>query len=112
MTEKIISIKSLKELHNIIDTERIVMVDFTATWCGPCKVIKPEIEKLSKQYDNVKICVVDIDDNPEIASQFNVQSVPMFFFFYKGKAEAPKIRGANPKALIAKMDELYNRENK
>jgi thioredoxin 1 len=107
MTEKITSSAQFDEL---IKTQYILLADFSATWCGPCQAIKPTVESISKEYsDKVKVCVIDIDDNPNIAKKYQVKSVPTFLFFYKGTA-VKKISGANPKALIAEVENLYNRE--
>ena len=63
-----------------------VLVDFFATWCGPCKILAPIIKKLSTDNPNVKIVEVDVDQAQELASQYGVMSIPTIYIFKKGKA--------------------------
>lgn len=70
----------------IINGDTPVLVDFTATWCGPCKMMKPVLEELHKRKGNsLRIIKVDIDQSPAAANAFNVQSVPTLLLFQKGK---------------------------
>ncbi len=70
----------------LINGETPVLVDFFATWCGPCKVMHPILEELKKSVgDKAVILKVDIDKNRELASQYNVASVPTLIVFRKGK---------------------------
>lgn len=62
-----------------------VLVDFFATWCGPCKMIAPVLEKLSSEYTNVKIIKVDVDQSPDIAGRYGVQSIPTLVMFKDGQ---------------------------
>ncbi|MFQ6862839.1 MAG: thioredoxin [Beduini sp.] len=62
-----------------------VLVDFFATWCGPCKMIAPVLEKLSGEYTNVKIIKVDVDQSPDIAGRYGVQSIPTLVMFKDGQ---------------------------
>lgn len=63
-----------------------VLVDFFAEWCGPCKMLTPTLEKLSKEYEGrVKIVKVDVDDNMELARKFNIESIPNLILFKDGK---------------------------
>lgn len=71
----------------------LVLVDFFAEWCGPCKMMAPIIEEIIKKNkdENVKIGKLNIDENQEIASQYNVMSIPTFIVFKNGKAVAQKV---------------------
>ena len=62
-----------------------VLVDFWASWCGPCKMIAPVLEKLSAEYDNVKFCKVNVDEEPALAIKFKVESIPTLLLFEDGK---------------------------
>ena len=71
---------------DIIGGEKPVLVDFTAEWCGPCKLMKPVLQELhEKSGDKLRILKIDIDRNPSVASSFQVQSVPTLILFQNGK---------------------------
>jgi thioredoxin 1 len=80
--------------------EGLVVVDFWATWCGPCRMIAPVLDQLAKDFDGkVKIAKVDVDANQKSAMRFNVRSIPMLLFFKGGKV-VDQIVGAQPKTNI------------
>ena len=73
----------------VLDNPRPVVVDFWATWCGPCKMVAPELEKLAAKYEGaVDVVKVDVDANPGLSQAFGIMSIPTIAFFQKG--EAPK----------------------
>ncbi|MBN3583210.1 thioredoxin [Algoriphagus aestuarii] len=75
-----------KSFQQLIEGDQPVLVDFTATWCGPCKMMHPILEDTSKQMgDKLKIVKVDVDKNPLAASKFQVRGVPTLILFQKGK---------------------------
>lgn len=75
-----------KTFQELIEGETPVLVDFFATWCGPCKMMQPVLEDASRQLgDKVKIVKVDVDRNPLAASKFQVRGVPTLILFHKGK---------------------------
>ena len=79
-----------------------VLVDFTATWCGPCKQLAPIVEEIAKDYaaKGVKVGKVDVDENQDLAAQYGVMSVPTLFFF-KGGQVKDQYKGLLPKAKLA-----------
>jgi len=78
----------------------LTVVDFWATWCGPCRTIAPILDQLAKEYEGkVKITKLDVDQNIRTASRFNVRSIPMLLFFKGGKV-VDQIIGAVPKTQI------------
>ena len=77
-----------------------LVVDFWATWCGPCRMVAPIIEELSKEYDGkVVIGKCDVEDNDDIAAEFGIRNIPTILFFKNGEV-VDKIIGAQPKAKI------------
>ncbi len=97
-----------KSFHDLIQTSAIpVLVDFWATWCGPCKMVSPALEKIAKEFKGkLRVIKINIDNKPDIAAQYQVQSIPTIMMFYKG---APKLRlvGALPYESI-KQEVLKN----
>lgn len=81
-------IKELKEenFSEFISSNNIVLIDFSATWCGPCKVQGKILEDIAAKYgDKIAIAKVDVDENPRIAEEFHIYAVPSLVFFVKGK---------------------------
>ena len=88
-----------------VKSEKPVFIDFYADWCGPCKMVSPIVDELAEKRDDVKICKVNVDDAPEVAAMFGVQSIPTLVVMKDGKVAGAKM-GAMPKAqLVAFIDE-------
>ena len=86
-----------------IEYSKLTVVDFTASWCGPCKMMSPVFEALSKEMTNVKFLKLDVDENQEIASKYNVLGVPTFLVFNKGKEVARIVGGISKDQLKSKI---------
>ncbi|KAL0605847.1 Thioredoxin [Plecturocebus cupreus] len=85
--------------------DKLVVVDFSATWCGPCKMIKPFFHSLSEKYSNVVFLEVDVDDCQDVASECEVKCMPTFQFFKKGQ-KVGEFSGANKEKLESTINEL------
>jgi len=80
--------------------EGLAVVDFWATWCGPCRMIAPILDQLAAEYDGqVKVTKLDVDSNIKTATRFNVRSIPMLLFFKGGKV-VDQLIGAHPRQAI------------
>ena len=86
----------------VINSDVPVIVDFWATWCGPCRMIAPILEEISEETINVKICKVDVDDQPELAAEYGIQSIPTLIVFKNGEP-VNKAIGVRPKDDILKL---------
>ncbi|XP_064414446.1 thioredoxin-like [Latimeria chalumnae] len=84
---------------------KLVVVDFFAEWCGPCKMIAPKIEEFAKIYTNVVFLKVDIDEAEDLAQLYEIKSIPTFFFFKNGE-KIDSMNGANESKLLSKIDLL------
>jgi len=75
----------------VLGSDKPVVVDFWAVWCGPCRMVAPEMEKLAAKYgDNVQVVKVDVDANPVLSQAFNIMSIPTIAFFRPGTDPAGK----------------------
>ena len=75
----------------VLGSDKPVVVDFWATWCGPCRMVAPEMEKLAAKYgDNIQVVKVDVDANPVLSQAFNIMSIPTIAFFRPGSDSAGK----------------------
>ena len=87
----------------VLDADTPVLVDFFATWCGPCKMMAPVIDEIAaEKAGQVAVYKIDIDENPDIAQRYGVMSIPTFISFKNGEVAAQSL-GAQPKANIEAM---------
>ncbi|MBI5196945.1 MAG: thioredoxin [Nitrospirae bacterium] len=107
MSENITNVNAESWDKEVVQTLGIVMVDFWATWCGPCKTIAPTIEELAKEYTGkAKFVKVNTDENPDLASRYKITGIPTLIFFKDGQPKE-QVVGAVPKAhLKTKLDSL------
>jgi thioredoxin 1 len=86
---------------DVLQSSEPVVVDFWAEWCGPCKMIAPSLEEIATELDGkVKIAKLNIDENPELAAQFGVRSIPTLMIFKGGEVADMKV-GAAPKTALS-----------
>lgn len=84
----------------VIDSREAYLVDFWAPWCGPCRIIAPVIEELSRDYaGKLKVGKVNVDDNQEVAARYGISSIPTLLFFKDGELKE-RITGAVPKSTL------------
>lgn len=83
----------------VLNSEKTVLLDFWATWCGPCRMIAPILEEIAAEREDVKVCKIDVDEQGELAAQFGIASIPTLVVMKGGKPAAKSI-GAVPKAKI------------
>lgn len=95
----------METFQEIISGDKPVLVDFFATWCGPCKAMSPIVEALGKELQGkARVLKIDVDKNSGIANQFRVQAVPTFLIFKKGEVVWRNAGGADKATLIAQIN--------
>ena len=88
--------------EEVLDSNIPVLVDFWATWCGPCQIVGPVIEEIAAEVTDARICKVDVDKEAELAREYRVMSIPTLIVFKDGQAVKREV-GAKPKNEILDM---------
>ena len=88
--------------EEVLKSDKTVLLDFYADWCGPCRMIAPILEEIAREHEEYKICKVNVDEEPALAAKFEVMSIPTLFVLKNGEVVANSM-GAKPKAQILAM---------
>lgn len=93
--------------QEVLKSEIPVVVDLWAPWCGPCKALTPTLQSVAEDYDGkVKVVKLNIDDNPSIAAQYQVMSIPTLLFFKEGQVESQIIGLVGKDKIMGKLDAM------
>ncbi len=98
----VLEIKEEQFEEVVLKSDVPVLVDFFATWCGPCKMMAPILEQLSDENEGVKFASIDVDDAERLAIQYGISSIPCMILFKNGE-EADRVVGAVPKGTLADL---------
>jgi thioredoxin len=102
-SDKITNVTDASFETDVLKSSQPVLIDFWATWCGPCRAIAPVVEQLAGEYEGkVKVVKVNIDENPKTPTQYDVRSIPTLLMFKDGKVVG-QIVGAVPKPKIEEL---------
>ncbi len=95
-------VNGLNELDVLVKNNNKVLIDLYATWCGPCKMLSPIVDKVSEDCKDVLVLKTDIDENPDIANEFGVEAIPTLLIFENGKLKNKNV-GFIPEAKIKEL---------
>jgi thioredoxin 1 len=88
--------------EEVLSSDKPVLVDFWAPWCGPCRMVLPIIEEIAEENEDIKVVKINVDEDPELANQFGVMTIPTLYVFKNGEAVNHR-SGAMPKEQILAM---------
>ena len=98
----IVNITNANFKEEVLDSDKKVLVDFWAPWCGPCRMVSPIVDEIAEENATVKVAKINIDEQPQLASQYGVMSIPTLLVFENGDV-IEKAVGARNKSFILQM---------
>jgi len=98
----VITVTSQNFEEEVANSEKPVLIDFWASWCGPCRMLSPIVDEIAQERSDVKVCKVNVDDEQELAGRFGVMSIPTLIVIQHGQVKNKSV-GVVPKASILSM---------
>ena len=106
MSEHIVHISDESFEEEVLRSERPVLIDYWAEWCGPCKMIAPVLDEIATEYsDRLKVVKLNIDDNPQTPPKYGIRGIPTLMVFKNGQVEATKVGAVSKAQLTAFLDD-------
>lgn len=88
--------------NEVVKSDKPILIDFWAEWCGPCRMVSPVIDEIAEENDDIKVCKINVDNEPELAQAFGIMSIPTLVIMKNGKV-VNKATGAMPKEQILEL---------
>jgi thioredoxin 1 len=101
----VININKSNFENEVINSNKKVLVDFWAPWCGPCRMVLPVIEEISEEVADIKVCKINVDEESELAAQFGIMSIPTLMVFENGKMIKKSVGAKSKEDLLDWIDE-------
>ena len=106
MSENIIHVSDESFEQEVLQSDKPVLIDYWAEWCGPCKMIAPVLEEVASEYsDKIRVAKLNIDDNPATPPKYGIRGIPTLMLFQNGEGEATKAGAVSKAQLTAFLDE-------
>lgn len=106
MPENIIHVSDESFEQEVLQSEKPVLIDYWAEWCGPCKMIAPVLDEVASEYsDKIRVAKLNIDDNPATPPKYGIRGIPTLMLFKNGEVEATKVGAVSKAQLTAFLDE-------
>ena len=106
MSENIIHVSDESFEQEVLQSDKPVLIDYWAEWCGPCKMVAPVLDEVASEYsDKVRVAKLNIDDNPATPPKYGIRGIPTLMLFKNGEVEATKVGAVSKAQLIAFLDE-------
>ena len=94
-------------VHNfqqeVLQSDKPVLVDFWAPWCGPCRMVVPIVEEIARERDDIKVVKINVDEEPALAAQYQIMSIPTLMVFKNGEITSQSVGGKNKAQILAML---------